>query len=307
MLLSVVCAIVLAGIGIWYYQQCRGKTSPGKNTQAGGSPLLETSDSLTPEIRDYLANLDIPELTAVLAERAGQMVPALLEDIALFLTHRGLSQRVIAMLENTNADVRAQAAELLGYIPLPGASEALVLALGDKSESVRLTAASSLIKLKDLSTVNALAEALGKPGKLLPARVAEVLLAFGNDAVMPLIDQMMSADIQGQALICEVLGQLGDPRALEVLTEILKESSSEKVRAAAAEALGSILRQNGAATLPEALLEALKDSHWTVRAKAAEALGQLGNPDARQALKLVAEQDEDWNVQAVARAAADKL
>jgi HEAT repeat protein len=264
---------------------------------------LETANSLTPEIRNYLLNLEVPELTAVLADKAGEMTPGLLEETAEFLLEHNLTDQVVGMLANPAADLRAQSAEILGYLALPGGSQALIEALGDRREEVRLTAVTSLTRLQDSSTIIPLAEALGNPGRFLPARVAEVLLAFGEKAVAPLIEEIRKADPEGQALICEVLGQIGDARAVPVLMEVLRESSSEKSRAAAAQSLGAIPGEGNV----QALLEALKDSHWSVRAKAAEALGRLGDPQAQPALKIAAEEDLDWNVQAVAQAALHKL
>ena len=83
----------------------------------------------------------------------------------------------------------------------------------------------------------------------------------------------------------------------------MRESPFEKARAAAAYALGTIQGEDNV----QALLEGLKDSHWMVRAKAAEALGELGAPEADGALKIAAEEDSDWNVRAVAQAALNKL
>ena len=147
-----------------------------------------------------------------------------------------------------------------------------------------------------------LAEALSNPGKLVPARVAEVLVAFGDSAVKPLIDELKYAGKEGQPLICEVLGQIGDTRAVPVLKEILRESPYEQGRAAAAQALGGIPEKGNVA----ALLEALGDPAWEVRGCAARALGELGGQEAAAGLAK-AREDENRRVRVIAEAALKKL
>lgn len=298
--LVVACFLLLAVMGVWYYHQCSGSKWPPERVNKN---RLFASGTLTPALKKYLTELKLSELAEVLADKAGKMSPGLLEETAAFLAAGDRSGDLVSLIESPDVDEREQAAEILGYIPLPGGPEALVKALGDKNEAVGLAAGASLVRFKDPSTAQPLAQSLGHPGKLLPARVAEVLLALGEKAVMPLIDEIRKADSEGQPLICEVLGQLGDARALPVLTEILKESPYEKTRAAAARALGAIPGQDNA----QALMESLEDSSWEVRAKAAEALGELGSNEALQALQTVATEDEDWNVKAVAQAALKKL
>lgn len=286
--LAVLCLVLLGGIGFWYYRQYLGAKGPPKKQGLDFQRLLQ---------------LDASHLTAVLADNMEEMEPSLLEETAALLTEHNLAPGVVSMLKSPAAAERVQAAEVLGYIVLPGGAESLVQALGDKSEAVRLAAASSLIRLGDAATAEPLAEALAHPGQLLPARVAEVLLALGDKAVMPLIDALGKAEQEGQPLICEVLGQLEDARALPDLMKVLKESPFAKSRAAAAQALGNI---QGGEHL-QALVDALKDSHWSVRAKAAGALGQLGSPEAEPALKAASGEDADWNVRVVAQAALKNL
>ncbi len=231
------------------------------------------------------------------------MSPELLEEIAAFLVSEKKWEEILSLMEHADAELRENTCEVLGCLVVPGGAQALVTALGDKNEAVRLAATASLVNLQDAGTAEPLAQALAHPGKLVPARVAEVLLALGEQAVNPLLEAIREADEEGQPLIIEVLGQLEDSKAVPVLTEILQASSVDKSRAAAATALGN-LPERGQGS---ALMEALGDTYWDVRAKAAEALASLRNLEACEALQRVAETDTDWNVQVVAQAALKRL
>lgn len=302
------CFVLLVGIGVWYYIQYKGFPAQNSRVAGGrepqrGSELLTASTFLTPELKQYLLETDSAELTGVLAEKAGEMQQSLLEEIASLLVSEKRWEDILALTGHPDSELRERAAEVLGYLALPGGADALVPVLGDKNEGVRLAAAASLARLGDAGTAEPLAKALAHPGELVPARVAEVLLALGDKAVAPLIVAIKEAKEEGQPLIGEVLGQLGDAQAVPVLTEILQESPFDKSRAAAAKALGN-LPDSGQSL---SLTDALKDSYWEVRAKAAEALASLEKNEARELLQRVAETDEDWNVRVVAEAALKRL
>lgn len=302
-LIALVSLFVLVIVGVvFYFFHYGGDDSISEGNCQRGEGLLSEAATLTPALKEYLFRMDYPQLVQILAANAEQLAPSLLEEIAGELVNQNLSGQISSLVRDPSAEVRVQAVEVLGYIEIPGVTEVLVEALGDKSEAVRLAAVASLIRLQDPSTAVPLAKALANPANLLPARVAEVLLALGGKSVQPLIDEIKSAGQEGQPLICEVLGQIGDPGALPVLREILKDSPYNRGRAAAAQALGSFQGEENVRTLTEAL----KDPAWEVRARAAEALGQLGNQEAVQAL-TAASKDENWNVQAVVQAALNKL
>lgn len=305
---TIFCFVVLGVVGVWYYKVYQGPSVPGFHRGVGktklqGFELLAVSDSLTPGLKEYLLELEPAELAAGLSEMIGEMSPELVEETASLLISEEKWDEILDLTEDANAQLRENTAEILGYLPGPGGSKTLVTALGDKNEAVRLTATASLIKLRDPETAELLAQALAHPGKLIPARVAEVLLALEDKAVPPLMEAIQEAEEEGQPLIIEVLGQLEDSESVSILTEILQESPWDKSRAAAATALGN-LPHGGQES---ALIAALEDPYWEVRAKAAEALASLQNYEAREALQRVAETDEDWNVQVVAQAALKRI
>jgi HEAT repeat protein/CHAT domain-containing protein len=74
--------------------------------------------------------------------------------------------------------------------------------------------------------------------------------------------------------IAESLGELGDRQAVEPLVAMIRNARDGEVRAAAAAALGRLRAYRA----EEPLIAALKDPDGYVRAHAAEALSQLGDP-----------------------------
>jgi hypothetical protein len=97
--------------------------------------------------------------------------------------------------------------------------------------------------------------------------------------------------------LVEAFGAAGAP-AVPALIQALGDSDWD-VRRAAAEALGDL----GDPQAIPALIKALGDSDWVVRRASAEALGKLGDPQAIPAL-IKALGDSDWVVR---RASAEAL
>lgn len=121
------------------------------------------------------------------------------------------------------------------------------------------------------------------------ADAAEVLGEIGNKrAVEPLIDALRDADCTVQWGAAEALGKIGDKKAVEPLITTLK-TEDEYLRERAAEALGEI----GDARAVEPLIGALNDKDEGVRSSAAEALGKIGDVRAVEPL-INALKDEDW-------------
>jgi len=165
-----------------------------------------------------------------------------------------------------------------------------------------------------------------------PKEIIAELTAAGPAAVPELIAALRTRTLYGRRMTCssaEVLGQIGDPRAVGPLIGLLDYDAVD-VPKTAAEGLVKIgepavlpliaalgqLRSTGRAKAAEALGEIgdlravapliaeLKDSHSVVRADAARALGKLG--DRRAVLPLIAmsRDHQDWVRFTSARAVA---
>ena len=174
---------------------------------------------------------------------------------------------LIVALKHSNKDVRSGAAKALGKIGDARAVEPLIATLKDS----------------DVHTYPAAAYALDEFG--WQAGKDEVSAAYwigkqnwgecvklGAVAVEPLIVSLKVDHPYVRMFVAEILGQMGDPRAVEPLIAALTDSESgASIRDSAAKALGKI----GDARAVEPLIAALKDSNWNVRKKAAEALVKL--------------------------------
>ncbi len=170
-------------------------------------------------------------------------------------------------------------------------------------------------------------EDLSNPKSRIRLRAAYALIRHDSSAVEPLIQCAATGSDSLQYISAQLLGQIGDPRALPVL-KTLAGDSNEHVRRAALVALGSIadretvgylavilsedtlpdLRAAAAEGLGEsgdtlaipALVHALEDTVWSVRKQAVVALHRLWTPHAEDALARVLVQDSEEIVRFVA-------
>ncbi|HJR43213.1 MAG TPA: HEAT repeat domain-containing protein, partial [Gemmatimonadaceae bacterium] len=126
-------------------------------------------------------------------------------------------------------------------------------------------------------------EVVGEPNandESAPARTGQDSAAVGR-AVASLAGVLANADAVVRLAAVQELGELDDPRAVEALSQALRNDSDPEVREMAAWALGEI---ESPAAVP-ALSEALRsDREARVRVKAAWALGEIESPRAVEAL-----------------------
>ena len=90
-----------------------------------------------------------------------------------------------------------------------------------------------------------------------------------------------------QFSIVAAIGELGDPRAFDLLKEAL-ESETELVRTSAISALGDL----GDRRAIELLTPFVADADWQVRYRVAQAFGRLGGDDLRPYLETLATDDQ---------------
>ncbi|MBZ2164676.1 HEAT repeat domain-containing protein [Methanobacterium spitsbergense] len=216
---------------------------------------------------------------------------------------RAIEPLIKALFEDTDEEVRWKAAAALGKIGDPLAVEPLIHALNDKSWTVRRNVTISLGDLGDerafdfiLKSMNDkdwhvrkyAAVALGKIGderaidplmKALNDEDGDVrwksIIALGNigtSAVEPLLKAFETDNWQTKSRVAEVLGKIGDKRAVSPLIQTLNNKNQNKyVRGRIIEALGKI----GDERAVEPLIKALDDKYIYVRLKAENALDTI--------------------------------
>jgi len=136
----------------------------------------------------------------------------------------------------------------------------------------------SIEKMLEKRDIRGLCKALGRLDDD-SNRASEALVKIGEDAVDPLIKILEDANrtrrwrarFRTQIwFVAQILGKIGDARAVDPLIEALKNDEYSEVQQSAAEALGKI----GDARAVHPLIAALKEpvTSW----RAAEALGRIG-------------------------------
>ena len=204
-------------------------------------------------------------------------------------------RRAVQGLRSRDRWRRASSAVLLGRIRSDTAVAALVDAMSDESEDVRMVAAHSLGVIGDPAGVRSLTGALADSSRWTATHVAADLLRMGAAAVPTLIEIASSSGSgrpgahEAGVTAVRVLGEIRDHRAAPVLIDLLSTGRDLNVRARAAAALGTV----GGPLVPEALRAALADEAWQVRAQAATGLGALRDRQAVGALSA-AIVDENW-------------
>ncbi|MDD2496677.1 MAG: HEAT repeat domain-containing protein [Desulfitobacteriaceae bacterium] len=243
---------------------------------------------------------DNPEGGVDLSRKLIQAKGALSETMLNRLNDYGIQQvpEAIELWPRIAPEIKK---ELVDFWESQGFIKDYLSDLGTKDEGKRAEAARILISLKEKRIIPLLVDALSQPEKYLPARVAEVLAAFGTDTVDYLSGMLFDLPDKTKSLAIDILQEIADDRAVVPLIKELAAESPE-IRQKAVSALGEI----GNPKALENLINLMGDVEWKVRSMTARALGQLGCPEAIPVLQK-ALNDEAWWVRVNARDALDKL
>ena len=176
-------------------------------------------------------------------------------------------------------EVREGAAEILGDVGSDRALEGLADAMfNDPDEAVRETSIDSMAS----QGFERLQDILQHHPDPQMRRAAAICLGRKGDgrALNPLSDSLVQkpdTDQYVRAAAATALGDLLKPEAIEPLSQALESDQSTNVRKACAAALGALGQRSGVGSLEQALSD---DSEEDVRAEAADALGDLLSPDS---------------------------
>jgi HEAT repeat protein len=228
-----------------------------------------------------------PELRQLRTLRDFEALEALLEEQARDLTERppwlldaydrlGLVDKYIGRLRTARQwRERAFAAELLGRVGNAKAVPALletVQATRAEDGDVREISLRALARIADPRAVEPLVLALKQAEVWLAPRIADILVRHGEPVVEPMLAFLAdSSRHSARAWAANILGELKAPRAFPTLITALKDLDDE-VRAKAAAALGRLGDRRAVTYLLDHLLT---DPAPFVRARIAGALGQF--------------------------------
>lgn len=223
-------------------------------------------------------------------ERSGQTVPAeLLRGFQLL----GLTDRYIDQIKNARSwQQRARAATVLGALGEVRAVKLMVAALRDPDEDtdVKLACAEALGRLRDPGIIPDLCDELGQVDEWSSPRLAQVLIAFGDLAVPPLLATLDSGALNARIWAAQILGKLRATAAIDSLIARLADRS-DQMRLSAANALGDIGDRRAVRPLIDVVL---RDPAPGVRAQAAAALGRTSDPTALPMLVTGLGDPEYW-------------
>ncbi|MBI3650744.1 MAG: HEAT repeat domain-containing protein [Acidobacteria bacterium] len=208
---------------------------------------------------------------------------------------------LIEILQGEDQELRYWAADALGKIGDPQAAPALIAAVRDPYEAVRMSASVALGDLQSKEAVQVLGElvsgkipvgkgyALFAPNDVGAAQwmAAQALGRIGDVRAVPVLAAtVVEAGGDLGLYIAKALGELGDRRAVPALIEAAKRGDEPALRGVV-EALGKI----GDASATPVLISLLETGKEDVRLEAAVALGRLHASSAVAALKKVSESD----------------
>ena len=274
-----------------------------------------------------------PEDQRLLVQLFADLLPKVRGDYAdkvvLLMREMGLRDRCLALLHSRKWWKRADAAAVLGWFNEPQVIGALENALDDPQVEVRLESARALARLKAIKSVAGLVARLAVVDATHSLGVQEIFRSLGPGAITELAS-VLDSDVPEHVkmLAADALGHIGDPRAVPALLRLFQNpgrsggtihehkarrgriyadrsqpaNASVALRLAVVQALSVLVDPRAL----DAILAALEDPIWEVRAQAAHCASQLGSPEVIPRLAgLLA--DEHWWVRFHAAEALFKL
>ena len=240
-------------------------------------------------------------IEAILCDHAVRLEGIARERISQAFEELGFVSRYMRGLTAPTWWRRADSAEKLGVARAERATEALVKAMSDDAEEVRLRAAKALGEIRGRAAVGPLLEALAQPNRWSTLRVAEILSRMGEEAADGIVEAYGALPKPARLACLDILGKLRRLETIDFLRDVLKNGDPDE-RARAAHALGMTAHPGPA----DDLVAAIHDPEWPVRAMAAKALGRIALPDVVMALAS-ALTDREWWVRSNAASALKQM
>jgi HEAT repeat protein len=244
--------------------------------------------TLSDALSGFAVRGDRPVLEDVLLEHARDAQGRSNDRVAFALDDGGWIGRWLDGLASGSWWTRAESAEKLGRSGVARAVPALSKAMEDPVPEVRLRAAQALGQLGTGPALRPLIDALCEPNRWSAIRVAEILTARGEEVADEIEAAFERLTPRGKLAALDVAANLRAGRAVPWLERLLRDTEAD-VRARAAHALGAI----GEPASGPALTRALSDDAWPVRAMAARAIGRVRHEPAIDAL-CAALRDREW-------------
>jgi HEAT repeat protein len=244
--------------------------------------------SLRAALGGHVGGFDTAVLEEILLDHIQRVRGIERERLARGVEQLGLIDDYLAGLKKRRWWCRAEAAERLGLTASKRAIQPLSEALDDQMPEVRLRAAKALGQLGGIASARKLVRALDQPTRWSQIRVADILIGMGHESLEALLESYATLTIDGRIAVLDIVGRIRPVSLIPWLLEELTNSNAD-IRARAAHALGSI----GDPNVSSELIKALDDPEWPVRAMAAKALGRTRSNESIKALTSSL-RDKQW-------------
>lgn len=256
------------------------------------SALHHFSSDIRAAASGSLGRMGTPRAISSLLQTLGDRDSCVRERAAKSLARIGEKAiyQIRQVLKDDNWHVRVRATAILGKIKTTGAVEPLIEALSDEVSHVREEAVKGLAERNDPKAVDSLIQALKDESWDVREAAAEAVGETSDPKVVRPLIQALKQGVPGAA---RALGIMRAIKAVDALIEALG-ADDRSVRAAAAEALGEI--RDARAVKPLAGLLGDKD----VGRDAAESLQKIGAPSVAYFATGLASDDPDVRSRAAA-------
>jgi HEAT repeat protein len=299
--------IFIAGIGIWWLvaggtpttaseiEALSNSTDPAKWIEA----LKSDDRTLRNYARNNMANVLPSEALGDVATEILASGDLEMADAGLWmLTQSDVPNRgeiAATFLDNENADIRMTALDVLAESPIPEAHEKVRELTSDPDHGVQSSALKALAALGSPEDLSVFISFLGYSNASVRDAAHEAILTMANhmplvQVIPALFDVANGSDLASAREAFEIIGQTGDPSALEELFGFLEHGSIGLL----SDAAGAIAAIGGDEASSRAFGLFMNGDNRQ-RAQAAKVLGAIGNPDAAPDLwAAVTDESEDF-------------
>ena len=226
----------------WRAARALGKISDARATDSLINALRDRNANVRRHAAEALRNIGAPAVPSLIASSRDPDVGVRIGAVGV-LGKTGDSRAVdslITALRDQDAGVRKSAAEALGKIGNARAVKPLITALRDQEAGVRRSAAGALGKIGNAKAIKSLISVLSDSEASVQRCAAEALEKIGKPAVKPLIAELRALETQVRWFAADILGRLGDNRALPELERVAREDKDIFVADAARNAIARI-------------------------------------------------------------------
>jgi HEAT repeat protein len=251
--------------------------------EAKPGAILHQYESLIQPVKKRLAAMTLGQrkvheevLRRVMIDFAQDLSGEPSERLVYFFYVLGFVEEQLRLMKSRHWWIRAHAAREIGQVRARKGIASLTAALEDHHQDVRNQAIQSLIVLVGVDALDTIFGISRNLSKWTEIELSVIIMNFREEAVPSLINALDSRDDSIASFAIEMLAEIGFTQAVDALLHILQEHRNPAVRAKAAEALGRL----GDERAEHALLMFVANPHAGLRLRSIEALGSIGTPGA---------------------------